>query len=75
MSRTTFEPFRTDDYLTDGTRLYRVIRSFGAGVDRYAELEDCRTLESLLTTSAQLEHLRLRLVRRSPVPAFELVGA
>ena len=60
-----------DDYLTDGIDLFRVVRHFDCCGDRYAELEDCRTLDLIVSRCFDLECLELvrRSVRRGPQTA------
>ena len=52
------------DYVTDGIGLFRVVRHFDCSGERYAELEDCRTLELLVSRRVDLERPELRIVRR-----------
>jgi hypothetical protein len=58
-------PAESDAYLTDGTRLFRVIAplDLDAGLDR-AVMEDCVTLEWRTYTFPELWWLRLQTVAR-----------
>jgi hypothetical protein len=53
-------------YLTDGRRLFRVIRGFASPVEgsegSFALLEDCRTFEAHPFTPSELWSMRLRRV-------------
>ena len=55
-------------YLTDGLRLFRVIRGFASPIEgsegSFALLEDCRTLEAQPFTPSELSSMRLSLVGR-----------
>jgi hypothetical protein len=51
-------------YLTDGSRLYRVVSSFAAPPrESFAVLEDCATLELSPHSPDELWEMGLRLVR------------
>ncbi|HEU4980299.1 MAG TPA: hypothetical protein VFT14_03715 [Solirubrobacterales bacterium] len=51
-------------YLTDGRRLFRVVRGFtSAAEDSFALLEDCRTLETHSFTAEELWETGLEIVR------------
>lgn len=56
-------------YLTDGIRLFRVVRGFAwPAHESQAVLEDCRTLEHSSYAPDQLSSMGLRIVRgREPV--------
>lgn len=53
-------------YLTDGRRLFRVMRGFASPIEgsegSFALLEDCRTFEAHPFTPSELSSMRLRLV-------------
>ena len=54
-------------YLTDGTRLFRVLRGFShPAVQSFALLEDCRTLEVAAFSPVELRALKLDVVREGP---------
>lgn len=54
---------RADGYLTDGRNLYRFVCWLNRPVKpRLAELENCRSLESVLVSSEDLARLGLRPV-------------
>jgi hypothetical protein len=53
-------------YVTDGTRLFRVVSGFaGSPPDNFAALEDCMTLEIAPYTPEQLWKMQLQPVRGS----------
>ncbi len=62
---------QSDEYLTDGKRLFRVAGRVRASRARCAELEDCESLQVWLCTADDLKRLKLRIVRgpgaRQPV--------
>lgn len=66
---TAEQPSRESDpsiYLTDGLRLFRVVRGFAwPPEESYAVLEDCRTLENRPYSSDELSIMGLSLVRAS----------
>ena len=54
---------RPSTYLTDGNRLFRVLRGPTTGpYEGAAVLEDCRSLEELTFTPAELSAMPLRVV-------------
>ena len=54
---------RPSTYLTDGHRLFRVVRApTTAPYEGAAVLEDCRSLEELTFTTAELSAMSLRVV-------------
>lgn len=60
LSASAFEP---DVYLTDGFRLFRVVRGFAwPAHESTALLEDCRTLEECAYSPDQLWTMGLRVV-------------
>jgi hypothetical protein len=63
---------RPGSYLTDGTRLFRLLGRFPGGDRGLAGLEDCRSLELVLLPAEELRQLSLRpVVARGPVPRGE----
>ncbi len=60
LSTTALEP---DVYLTDGLRLFRVVRGFRLPAhESHAVLEDCRTLEQCTYSPDELWAMGLRAV-------------
>lgn len=60
LSTTALEP---DVYMTDGLRLFRVVRGFGFPAhESHALLEDCRTLEESAYSPDELWAMGLRAV-------------
>ncbi len=58
-------PYAADDYLTDGSRLFRVVAAFDNHPAReFAVLEDCLTLEVDTYTQADLASMALSAVSR-----------
>lgn len=58
------ERLAVDSYVTDGTRLLRVVSQFETGLDSvFASLEDCMTLEVRTYPPGELGTMRLRTVR------------
>lgn len=59
-------PQNQDTYLTDGRRLFRVVRGFAwpPGVNSHALVEECSTLEIRCYKPDELFALGLRLVER-----------
>jgi hypothetical protein len=54
----------SDNYLTDGRRLFRVVSQLGAGTEHvFASLENCLTLEIQAYAPGELDAMRLRPVR------------
>jgi hypothetical protein len=52
-----------DTYLTDGLRLFRVVRGFSWPIDEsWATLEDCRTLEEYTYSPDELWGMGLSVV-------------
>jgi hypothetical protein len=49
-ARLTSEPALVSPYLTDGTRLLRIVSRVSLGNEMVLLLEDCRTLEVVLRT-------------------------
>ena len=54
---------RPDAYLTDGFRLFRVIRGLPGSLEGNAVLEDCRTLEESGYTAEEIWGMGLSVVR------------
>jgi hypothetical protein len=63
VQRDSVEWVEPDTYLTDGSRLLRVMGSADRLRGGLALLEDCRTLETLTVTADELRVLQLELVR------------
>ncbi len=60
------EPLRAGAYLTDGSRLFRVVSQFAAvGEHVFASLEDCRTLEVQAYAPGELWAMELQPVEPS----------
>jgi len=58
------EGLTPDSYLTDGTRLWRVVSRFGAdAATMFASLEDCSTLEVRPYSSGEIDAMTLRMVQ------------
>ena len=57
-------------YLTDGRRLFRVMRGFASPIEgsegSFALLEDCRTFKALPFTPGELWSMELRRVGSTP---------
>jgi hypothetical protein len=61
------EDVETDVYLTDGLRLFRVVRGFTWPIrDSWAVLEDCLTLAQYTYAPDELGGLGLSIVRSGP---------
>ena len=59
---------RDGTYLTDGRRLLRVVSQFTAAPRKFAELEDCLTLEVERYSPLDLWRMNLRTVAPAPDP-------